>query len=262
MERLATQCPTPELICNILLPRPPLRINHQSIPIQPLWERNLNLSNKTSRQSYPVRLSLIDFEALFNQSLDGFGSSASDPVLQAKYGHIKEVINIAPPPIINAPSPIQYSAFNSGSNTVYNRYVPYEINASSAPPQSYPQYTPTTMPGHQALQQSSVPPPVPQGVSQAPSQQTPLLSQPVPPPPVLTSSSSFGSNFITPAVVQTNFPMAPSSREAKPTPSQSTPDNILVQVDLSSPEPKMTAQRSSSFEAEEQVISSSSSSVL
>ena len=194
--------------------------------------------------------------------LDGFGSSASDPVLQAKYGHVKEVINIAPPPIMSAPTPIQYSAFNSGSSTMYNRYVPYDVNAPSAPQPSYPHYNPSPVSSHPAPQQSSVPPPVPQGVSQPPSQHAPLLSQPVPPPPVLTSSNSFGSNFITPAVVQTNFPKAASPREGQSSTSQPTPDSTLVQVDLSSPESRMTAQRSSSFEAEEQVISSSSSSVL
>ena len=180
--------------------------------------------------------------------------------MQAKYGHIKEVVNIAPPPIINAPTPIQYSAFNAGSNTVYNRYVPYDINAPSPPQQSFHQFNPTPLPSQPNPHQSNAPP-VPQGTVQPLVQQAQNPPQVVPPPPVLTSSSSFGSNFITPAVVQTNFPKTGSPREAGPV-IQGTPENSLVQVDLSSPESKLNTQRSSSFEAEEQVISSKSSSVL
>ena len=33
--------------------------------------------------------------------LDGFHTSASDPALQKKYGHTKNIIDTAPPPIFN-----------------------------------------------------------------------------------------------------------------------------------------------------------------
>ena len=91
---------------------------------------------------------------------DGFHSSASDPVLQQRYGHIKEAINIAPPPIFSAPSAqqasstidskpinsgggqVQFSAFSGqmfpGGSTppVYNRYPVYDAHTNSvyAPP--------------------------------------------------------------------------------------------------------------------------------
>eukprot|EP01035_Chromulina_nebulosa_P001360 gene1360-1813_t len=63
---------------------------------------------------------------------DGFHSSASDPELQAKYGHIKEVTNIAPPP-----TGIVYQPPTTGGpppyvGTVYNRYVPYDAHTNSA----------------------------------------------------------------------------------------------------------------------------------
>ena len=72
---------------------------------------------------------------LFVCYLDGFHSSASDPELQAKYGHIKEVTNIAPPPtsIVYQPPPGGAPSFvptNIGS--IYNRYVPYDAHTNSA----------------------------------------------------------------------------------------------------------------------------------
>lgn len=56
---------------------------------------------------------------------DGFHSSASDPILQQKYGHIIEKPAIAPPPVV--PVSVNYSN-NSTSTTVFNRYIPYDPN--------------------------------------------------------------------------------------------------------------------------------------
>ena len=82
-------------------------------------------------------------------AVDGFHSSASDPNLQAKYGHIKEVINIAPPPTgamgsttqaAGAGGPPQYSMFAGAAPPTYNRYVAYDPNsgpAAPAPPQQH-----------------------------------------------------------------------------------------------------------------------------
>ena len=65
--------------------------------------------------------------------LDGFHSSASDPELQKKYGHVKPTINIAPPPTAmagtdsngnaNAPPFSMYAA--GGAPVGFNRYVAY-----------------------------------------------------------------------------------------------------------------------------------------
>lgn len=68
---------------------------------------------------------------------DGFHSSSSDPALQLKYGHIKQEINIAPPPI--APTAGQYSMYgtaNTAPQNVYSRYVGYDQNNNT--PLTYP----------------------------------------------------------------------------------------------------------------------------
>ena len=92
---------------------------------------------------------------------DGFHSSASDPVLQARYGHIKADIKIAPPPTsfpaAASNAPTQYGLYNNGINptapsNIYSRYVAYDVhtNSAMAPPAhmmpSYQsQYQNTTM---------------------------------------------------------------------------------------------------------------------
>lgn len=76
---------------------------------------------------------------------DGFHTSASDPELQKKYGHVKTVIDIAPPPTFSSMGPLggpppQYSLYGaqqvSTAGTLpppaYNRYVAYD---PYAPPQ-------------------------------------------------------------------------------------------------------------------------------
>lgn len=88
---------------------------------------------------------------------DGFHSSASDPQLQLKYGHVKQVVNIAPPPTttgsggvgvgvgINVVPNSPYSMFNNSSSTsqsaysntgqpMYNRYVAYDPHTNSVVP--------------------------------------------------------------------------------------------------------------------------------
>ena len=81
--------------------------------------------------------------------VDGFHTSASDPELQKKYGHTRNVIDIAPPPTFSSLSspegaPNQYNMYSSqyvqnggpGSSgtapPAYNRYVAYD---PYAPPQ-------------------------------------------------------------------------------------------------------------------------------
>lgn len=85
---------------------------------------------------------------------DGFHSSSSDPRLAEKYGHVKEAINIAPPPTSGAgpgmgyqPALSQYSLYANGgaspaatTQTAYSRYVAYDhISNSSAPSPVPPQ---------------------------------------------------------------------------------------------------------------------------
>lgn len=107
--------------------------------------------------------------------LDGFHTSASDPELQKKYGHTRNVIDIAPPPIFSTPSqvqgqgqggmtvpPQQYSMYSqpSGQHSTppptisrYVAYDPYTPAASTlAPiptPQTYQYSTPATQPAMQ-----------------------------------------------------------------------------------------------------------------
>ena len=98
---------------------------------------------------------------------DGFHSSASDPVLQARYGHVKASINIAPPPT-SFPTPIaaapQYGLYNNGINptaptNIYSRYVAYDVHTNSAIPP--PAHNIMPMPGgyNQPQYQNMAPPP-------------------------------------------------------------------------------------------------------
>lgn len=131
--------------------------------------------------------------------VDGFHSSASDPILQAKYGHVKEVKAIAPPPIGlpggqnpgNAP---QYNMYNTTSHpysspSIYNRYVPYDAHTNG--PASIPNVPPvnpqTIYPQGQYGQQSNVfipgaPVPGPPPVMSAPANSAPLAAPLAPAP--------------------------------------------------------------------------------
>jgi hypothetical protein len=97
------------------------------------------------------------------ESIDGFHSSASDPLLQQKYGHIIEKKNIAPPPTGSIPSygyntnpsittgtagpgmPPSIAPYPVGGGGVYSRYVAYDAvtNTAITPPSVL---TPTTVP--------------------------------------------------------------------------------------------------------------------
>eukprot|EP00981_Chlorochromonas_danica_P007720 scaffold1869_cov163-Ochromonas_danica.AAC.32 len=64
---------------------------------------------------------------------DGFHSSASDPLLQQKYGHVMERPNLAPPPTsFSFPPPSAVSP--PAVTTAYQRYVPYDPHTQSAAP--------------------------------------------------------------------------------------------------------------------------------
>ena len=90
--------------------------------------------------SQPVSSSNLKFQP------DGFHTSASDPALQMKYGHRRELgivqqngnVVCGPPPIaasFSSPSP-----YNGGSQNVFSRYVAvdYATNTVMAPPPTYP----------------------------------------------------------------------------------------------------------------------------
>lgn len=67
-------------------------------------------------------------------------------MLQQKYGHVIEKPMIAPPPITQSPIVQSLPSYNSqgGSGlapTVFNRYVPYDVN-NSQPPVPYVPYAP------------------------------------------------------------------------------------------------------------------------
>ena len=106
--------------------------------------------------------------------IDGFHSSASDPALQKKYGHVKSAINIAPPPITSPAANVsapQYSMFSNQSQIGnISRYVAYDAhtNAAMVPPAPTHLHSPSTLtPTHSQQQQQqqpgigvlSVPPP-------------------------------------------------------------------------------------------------------
>jgi hypothetical protein len=71
------------------------------------------------------------------REIDGFHTSASDPELQKKYGHTRNIIDIAPPPIFNTggvTSPPAYGMYNSQppqQHSDFNQLVP---------PQAYGRY--------------------------------------------------------------------------------------------------------------------------
>eukprot|EP01035_Chromulina_nebulosa_P018487 gene18487-24200_t len=83
------------------------------------------------------------YQAIRKIKADGFHSSASDPELQVKYGHVKAHINIAPPPTAPIPGSQEKNAYSMGpsysaTSNVYNRYVPYDAhNNAPMPPPAY-----------------------------------------------------------------------------------------------------------------------------
>jgi hypothetical protein len=116
---------------------------------------------------------------------DGFHTSASDPELQKKYGHVKTVIDIAPPPTFSSMGPVggpppQYSLYGaqqvSTAGTlpppVYNRYVAYDPyappqQAEVSLPQQYIANPPRAYPPSIALN-SAIPPQPPSVYPSAP----------------------------------------------------------------------------------------------
>ena len=70
-------------------------------------------------------------------SSDGFHTSASDPELQRKYGHTKNIVDIAPPPIFNAgtSTPPVYGMYNT--QPAPQTYVPQPGFTNTPPPQAY-----------------------------------------------------------------------------------------------------------------------------
>lgn len=121
-----------------------------------------------------VRLFVLRFTFSPLRTADGFHTSASDPLLQKKYGHIQQVINIAPPPTGGmapggAPQYNMYSVQSAGAapgapgtapppmgaappaygSGVYSRYVPYDAHTNTAAP------LPTAYGGPPAVQNTS-----------------------------------------------------------------------------------------------------------
>lgn len=116
---------------------------------------------------------------------DGFHSSMSDPMLQAKYGHNIERVNIAPPPMAGGPSmaPSAYSAQQAIiGGQLHNRYVAYDPFQQQVAPQQY-QY-------HQPQQ------PIVQHMAHPPQQQFQYQQQQQVPPPLPPSvpPQAYGSN--------------------------------------------------------------------
>ena len=139
--------------------------------------------------------------------LDGFHSSASDPALQKKYGHIQQTSNIAPPPTtfpapstaaagppgaygaspgISSPAPMAagpppaVGANPYAGGGVYSRYVPYDAHTNSAAPtpgQPYGGGVPLAAPQPQSSMFPSFP-----GMSRSAALPTHSAPSPSPPP--------------------------------------------------------------------------------
>lgn len=156
---------------------------------------------------------------------DGFHCSVGNPELAAKYGHIKQDIQIAPPPTAGgdgatasggprvAPNPTQYSAFAAYGGRPPPRYVSYNVNSNTSAPfvppgmhQMHPH--PLSNPGSAAA--SPVPPygampqqppaqqqsgyaPSPPLAPQQPQQQQPFTPPPPPMPPASAVPPRVGS---------------------------------------------------------------------
>ena len=69
---------------------------------------------------------------------DGFHTSASDPALQKKYGHTKNKIDIAPPPIFNTVNNNNFNNNNNNNNNGSN--FNNNSNMISTQPPPPPQY--------------------------------------------------------------------------------------------------------------------------
>lgn len=103
---------------------------------------------------------------------DGFGSSASDPVLKKKYGHVQEVVAIGPPPTTPAYNSNTINGTGAPLGSVYSKYVPYNPNVAisntssfvvvqqpnNIPPFSVPLPTYQQPPLPQSIQQNYIPP--------------------------------------------------------------------------------------------------------
>lgn len=148
---------------------------------------------------------------------DGFHSSASDPVLQRKYGHIKETVNIAPPPtgaLMHAPAPAPtstststppaaYSAYGSPQPigpppSVFSRYVAYDAHTNSASTAASPP-PPPPAPVH-------APSPVHNNAQPTP---PPALGTPVAAPPA-PAAAPVGSTVGSSPLVEVNLMSPPA----------------------------------------------------
>lgn len=205
--------------------------------------------------------------------LDGFHTSASDPELQKKYGHTKNVIDIAPPPTFasmnangSAVPPQQYSMYTktNGQNPVaqptISRYVAFDPYAPPASTQAAP------------VQQSQAPSPPPS----LPSSYQPALALPASPiAPVIsifpqppqaatpTSSSSMAHNVFQERIVETKIEPAVSPPLPTNTPPSAAPviDSFLA----SKPAefiPVISSDSSQDEFCEVEILGSNSSSVL
>lgn len=144
-------------------------------------------------------------------------------MLQEKYGHIKPVINIAPPPIAstntttNSSFNVYSNATNAYQNTsVYSRYPVYDAVTNTAttiaPPQisqSQPLYqVPSTTPPSPSIQNfnPSIPvyhnipvqvtQPMPMPMSMSMNIETPINSFIPPPPPLPPQTNNTSSAFL------------------------------------------------------------------
>lgn len=92
-------------------------------------------------------------------TVDGFGSSASDPNLQKKYGHTQDVKVTAPPPIFSMGGPPP--AFNPYSvSSAYGGGVPAPPPGAYAPPPLVPGVAPFGAVPPQVQPASYSPPPI------------------------------------------------------------------------------------------------------
>ena len=149
---------------------------------------------------------------IFVSFTDGFHSSASDPVLQQKYGHIIERPSIAPPPTGPPAAFTNYNTPPTAAQPIYNRYVPYDANQITQP--AYP----PQQPGFQAPFQPSYPPVAAQ-VTPQPFYPQAAVSAPPPLPSPGRKSAQAGNSPV-------NFGSGPSSQESLQ-PSPATVSKLL-----------------------------------
>lgn len=142
---LPAMAPNTQLVATAPVPPPPVgQTDYAHSTTAGIGTAGTSISNKVVAQ--PTRMIRPD----------GFHSSASDPALQKKYGHIKQEISIAPPPTVGtAPAASNPYMFNAPTGTgappppaVFSRYVAYDAHTnapvanpppiSPAPPQHNP----------------------------------------------------------------------------------------------------------------------------